>query len=176
MIAIPAVKNASIKQIKTLAQTIKYRNEQVIDRFTDQFDIDRMEAEGIFVDCLRWLWLCANAAMDRKRGNEDVPEKIAIDHSILIIDEMWHNFLCFTKDYQEFCLTYFGFFIHHNPTPKAFNAQLKHLFDTDPATLRKRREIQYTYTGLKLGEEVFRKWYIEYPEKYSSEQIKKLRK
>lgn len=31
------------------------------------------------------------------------------------IDDLWHTFLLFTKDYNEFCTTMFGYFIHHNP-------------------------------------------------------------
>jgi hypothetical protein len=31
------------------------------------------------------------------------------------VDEIWHQFILFTREYQEFCHTVFGEFIHHAP-------------------------------------------------------------
>jgi hypothetical protein len=31
------------------------------------------------------------------------------------VDEGWHNFILFTKDYADFCQSNFGHFIHHTP-------------------------------------------------------------
>ena len=31
------------------------------------------------------------------------------------VDEVWHTFILFTKDYTVFCLEVFGFFLHHEP-------------------------------------------------------------
>ena len=31
------------------------------------------------------------------------------------VDEAWHNFILHTKVYQEYCLSNFGQFVHHNP-------------------------------------------------------------
>lgn len=33
-----------------------------------------------------------------------------------MLDEMWHTFILFTKDYGDFCHEMFGHFIHHLPT------------------------------------------------------------
>jgi hypothetical protein len=33
------------------------------------------------------------------------------------IDEAWHTFLLFTREYEEFCRTHFGQFLHHHPGP-----------------------------------------------------------
>lgn len=30
-------------------------------------------------------------------------------------DELWHTFLLDTKAYMNFCATYIGFYVHHNP-------------------------------------------------------------
>lgn len=32
------------------------------------------------------------------------------------VDEAWHAFLLFTREYEEFCRTQFGRFLHHCPT------------------------------------------------------------
>jgi hypothetical protein len=41
------------------------------------------------------------------------------------IDEVWHNFILFTREYNKFCESVFGKFIHHTPStsrnPMAFD-------------------------------------------------------
>ena len=163
-------------KIKSLKATLAYKNDNVIYRFTETFAVSEEEAKEIFRDCLKWLWLCANATYDRKNQVKNVPPKLAIDDSLLIIDEMWHNFLCFTKDYQAFCIKYFGVFIHHTPTTKEFNDNLRKQIKTDILIQKKRRELQYSYTLEKLGRDVISNWYNFYGEKYSHKKIKSLRK
>lgn len=162
--------------LKSLKATLAYKNDNVIYRFTDNFAIDKKEATLIFKDCLRWLWLCANAAYDRKEGVKNVPPKLAIDDSLAIIDEMWHNFLCFTKDYEAFCIKYFGLFIHHSPTTKKFNQKLRERIKKDISVQKKRRELQYNYIIDKLGSDVLSVWDDYYGEKYSEKKIMSLRR
>lgn len=33
-----------------------------------------------------------------------------------LVDEAWHQFVLFTREYTSFCLRYFGRYIHHNPS------------------------------------------------------------
>lgn len=35
-----------------------------------------------------------------------------------IVDDAWHNFILFTRDYQDFCQKAFGQLLHHTPTEK----------------------------------------------------------
>jgi hypothetical protein len=32
-----------------------------------------------------------------------------------VVDELWHEFILFTRDYQDFCRQAFGRFLHHTP-------------------------------------------------------------
>ena len=32
-----------------------------------------------------------------------------------VVDELWHNFILYTRNYQQFCQRAFGFFLHHTP-------------------------------------------------------------
>ena len=32
-----------------------------------------------------------------------------------VVDELWHEFILFTRDYQDFCRAAFGRFLHHTP-------------------------------------------------------------
>jgi len=162
--------------IKPIQSVTAYQNEDVIYRFTQLFEITEEDSRDIFSECLKWLWLIATAHYERSIGGTNVPQKIAIDDSLGIIDEMWHNFLCFTKDYQVFCKNNFGVFIHHNPTSKSFNAELKEQIGKSNRFQRKRRKVQYTYIYDKLGEDVLIKWYEVYDKKYSKLNIKTLRK
>src|SRR5436309_3499254 len=113
--------------ICTLDEALDYHNSDIIDRFLGIYDIPSSEAEQIFYETKKWVWLSANASQERRNGNH-VP-RLVIDNFLIFIDEMWHNFILFTKLYQEYCLSRFGFFIHHNPTPRrvkeAMNAEFK---------------------------------------------------
>lgn len=35
-----------------------------------------------------------------------------------VVDEVWHTFILFTRDYANFCQDVFGFFVHHTPDTK----------------------------------------------------------
>lgn len=35
-----------------------------------------------------------------------------------VVDDLWHEFILFTRDYQAFCQTAFGNFLHHTPAVK----------------------------------------------------------
>ena len=48
------------------------------------------------------------------------PDDYIFTHEPLwVIDEMWHTFLLYSKDYYDFCHQYLGRMIHHRPTPRA---------------------------------------------------------
>jgi len=73
----------------------------LIHRMVDKHGWEEKQAEACFEDTKRYLYLCATN-----------PTPVAPPQKI---DEMWHNFILFTFDYEEFCLTRFGRFIHHRP-------------------------------------------------------------
>src|SRR5690349_14913902 len=97
-----------------LEKVLEYRNENVISSFLDSFDISEDEALDIFVEMLRFLWFS---------NISDGKEFVTIDHPLIILDEMWHQFILTTKDYNKFCKEYFGKYIHHSPTTKADKAR-----------------------------------------------------
>lgn len=147
--------NANFKSI------LDYTNEDVIDRFLGVYEMEEIEAISIFEETKKWLWLCSNVDFD-----------LIIDDSLLIIDEMWHNFILFTKDYHEFCLSNFEDYIHHQPTTRKEKEnwnkdRIKSLTDYKK-TLKK----QYEHIYDQLGEDTLNKWYIEFSDKYTKEYIK----
>ncbi|MCG8335446.1 MAG: peptidylprolyl isomerase [Proteobacteria bacterium] len=98
---------AQLKKDVDLSQVLAYRNKDVVDSFCESFDISREDAEDIFQQMLKFFWLSET---------QDKEIMSVIDHPISIVDEMWHTFVLFTKQYRKFCFDYFGRFIHHNPT------------------------------------------------------------
>ncbi len=143
--------------------SLLYKNEDVIHRFTKIYDVKQSEAEDIFNETLKWLWITQNV---------DFP--FFIDDSILILDEMWHNFILFTNDYHEYCLKYFGKFIHHQPSTASEQEAWKKNWKAEMKKYEKQLKKQYELVYDYLGEDTLKKWYVTYSENYSKEKIKLL--
>ena len=145
-----------------LNSVLAYKNIDIIDRFLAMYDIKQEEAEKIFNETLKWLWL----------GNK--LEGVFIDDSTLIIDEMWHNFILFTQDYEKFCLDNFGRYLHHQPESRKQQDWYYEPFNIE----EHKNKLEKLYEGVYdyLGEETLLVWYEEFPKKYSMENIKKLRR
>ncbi len=150
-----------------LERMLLYRNENVISRFTDLFEIDEVEAEDILRETQKFLFICQL-------------KDVFIPDDLLIIDEMWHNLILFTKDYQEYCDRYFGRYFHHLPALKIEKEQQRKKNESNPKAARaeylKKLEYIMNVTFDHLGEETVIKWFREYPVKYSRENIKALRR
>jgi hypothetical protein len=164
--AVPTFKPITM-QSTTLAALLQYKNENVISRFTDLYDVPEHEAEDIFTETKKFLYI------SRQPG-------VFIPDELLIVDEMWHNFILFTSTYHEFCAHYFGGFLHHLPASKAEKIQLQLQLAADTVTARNAfKEKLTTFMSItydQLGRETVMKWFQEYPQRYSKQAIKNLRK
>lgn len=163
------------QKIKPLTSVLDYRNDNILYKFMETFDVSFDEANFIFEQTKKWLWICAlqnSQQVSNKKG-------LFIDPPLLIIDEMWHTFILFTGAYLKFCKRYFGFFIHHSPTTKAEKDASKELFKLDfkkeKAKVIENTENQYNFIYDNLGEETLLIWYSELPKKYSRKQIDQLK-
>jgi len=162
--------------VGSLENALAFNGDDVIERFLRRFDVSDVEAAELFEDTKRFLWLGALARVERHEKKENVPSQIVIDTPMLIVDQMWHNFICFTKLYQEYCESKFGKLIHHAPTMKAQVDRMIEKAKADPDYQLNRKRIQYSYVFDKLGKETLTRWYLEYPKKYTVEGILALRK
>lgn len=90
---------------KTASEFIAYRNERSINRYAKEYKVDRKNTETVFVEMLKFLYLCTVIS-----GPCSPPSKE--------VDNMWHAFLLHTVDYFKFCAEYVGRFLHHDPTEK----------------------------------------------------------
>lgn len=74
----------------------------MVHRLAEKQALSLSEAENLFADTKRFLFLCSIGF----QGPMVPPEAI---------DEGWHNFILFTADYLDFCKKHFGRFVHHRP-------------------------------------------------------------
>jgi hypothetical protein len=146
-----------------------FRDQDVVARLTDQFDISTADAEEIFLETRRWVWLCAEARKDRQRGLSVPP--LIIDKLLYFIDEGWHNWILHTRAYREFCDRHFGFFVDHNPTPKRIKDARRKAVTSSSSIAQQlfvAHEIQDSYMIDKLGIDVIERWYFDLALKYDS--------
>ena len=144
--------------MKALEEILKYKNPHAVDRFVAIHPVPREKAEVIFEDVLRFLWLSETIAVIRKE-DPDAPD-ISISESMIIIDEMWHEFILITDMYIDFCNEYFGHYVHHPPaldkvarnTPSMGKDKALELFVTELVP------VVFEY----FGEEVAIRWFDEY--------------
>jgi len=140
-----------------LDTAIRYRNSEVILRFVDEYRVPPDYAEEVFEETLKWLWLLASSF------EEGVEAHLAIYPIIGAIDEMWHTFLLYTEDYEEFCSHYLGRFIHHVPTKQEDKKDHKNRLAIDPDEIksetRARLEHFLRYVSVRLGDETVTKWF-----------------
>ncbi len=148
-----------------LDQVLNNINERVLNKFRTLYDVSRVNALEIATEAHRWLWLNARLSQDRDKQVIGIPRVLVIHHGMVIIDEYWHTFVLHTRDYEAFCRTQFGLFIHHSPSSPDFQ---------EPSRDETERQLNYIWDV--LGEETVVKWYEEYPVRYSAEALRRLQK
>lgn len=157
---------AILSPVATLEQILSYKNDNIISRFTDNYNISWEEAEDIFTETKKFLFISGLPGMF-------MPDDLSI------IDEMWHNFICFTSEYTTFSEKYFGAYIHHTPATKEEKDSTKFKVQNSPEEAREeflgRLEVMMNHTYDAFGQDTVIKWFQEYPVKYSSENIKAMR-
>jgi hypothetical protein len=158
--------NQTLGELRPLEEALGYRNRHVVDRFVERHALPREEAEDLFVETLRWLWLC------RRADHDSAAPELFIDECMALLDEMWHTFVLFTREYTRYCETYLGGYVHHEPTTTEQKASARQESERDPDGFRIQREARlralYEYVYDKLGEDTLIKWYSTYPERYGS--------
>lgn len=148
-----------------------YIHQETILRFIDTYDVTLDEAKDIFHEMKNLFKLMKHY---------DGKEYIFTHEPLWIIDEMWHTFILFTKDYRIFCETFFGGIIDHNITVRKDKLDIidglekKDENITDQVTIAVKRlyELIYEY----LGKETLIKWIDGYGKKYTLEYMNTIRK
>jgi hypothetical protein len=151
---------------RPLAAILAYQNPKVIWRFQDKFQIPTREAKALFRETLRWLWVCA-------RAHELGGPPLEIRTSMMFMDEMWHEFILFTRDYERFCRDYLGRHIHHLPTTRDQKRASRRAWREDPRGMHQAREqkllAQFAFIHEQLGGRVLARWAQTYKARYTPE-------
>ena len=152
---------------KQLEELLQFYDEDVIARFLDMYNIDEAEVNDILKETLKFLYI------------SQIPG-VFIPDDLLIIDEMWHNMILFTPQYHEFSEKHFKKYFHHIPASKKEKELRKVKVQADPDQAREeyleKFQVLVSITYDHLGEDTVRKWFQEYPQKYSKQTLKTLRK
>lgn len=141
--------------LPSIEKLLEYTNPKVLARYDKDFPHNKWKAEEALTELLKFLWLGQKQKEAQQLHPHDETFQFfsAIHVEMSEIDDMWHTFILFTKDYMDFGNHYFGYYIHHSPTgdeeklqPDAFQIDLE-------------RFLSFTYDH--LGEQTVRKWFEE---------------
>lgn len=138
----------------TLNEILDYKNPAVVKRFQKEFPAKAGRAEVIFEDLLRFFWGTKKHADDRRKGSQEASLNFVfiMDDEMREIDQMWHVFLLYTRDYLSFCERYFGEYLHHQP-------DLVPIFETRGFEFETNLERFLDYTYDLFGEAVVKRWF-----------------
>lgn len=167
---------AAARRIRPLSETLAYENDLVVYKFMERYKLSFRQANDVFTETKRWLWLCARALV---QPSGPQPLFIIGMKELGMIDEMWHTFLLFTPVYAEFCEHHFGRFIHHLPSTRDEQERARARRRADPEGYEReqlaafRKEI--AFVGQELGAATLRKWFTTYGGKYTPEKMDLLR-
>ncbi|BBM87064.1 glycine-rich domain-containing protein [Candidatus Uabimicrobium amorphum] len=158
----------------SIEEALAYKNDIIVYKFMENFDLPFAECEDIFHETKKWLWLCAYSIQ-----NPGSP-KMVITQSMIILDEMWHTFILFTREYFDYCKRHFGHYIHHQPTTKyekdKMHDRLQENYEGVMAEKKEEYKEMYSFIYDHMGEETLIKWFSDYLDKYTPEYIKSIRK
>lgn len=101
-----------------------YQNPLFIAKYSKKFNVSEEVAQGKFTELKKFLILCAVSSGAISPSKE--------------MDDVWHEFILFTRDYYNFCNMFFGKMIHHQPEvvtnkEQLSNAKNRYLASCDKA-------------------------------------------
>ncbi len=112
--AVSARTTPHANEMKSQEEVLAYRFPPLVERLQEELKLSPEAAHQLFLDTLMFLYICGTNGSKARYS----PPKM--------IDEAWHTFIIFTREYEKFCKESFGFFLHHNPfTKETRAAQLK---------------------------------------------------
>ena len=137
-----------------LEELLSYKHPQVIRSYERTFPEEKHRAEELFNDMLKYLWISTKHEQDKKSNPADdsLDFLFVMHQEMREIDNMWHNFILYSKDYMEFCHKYFGEYLHHQPDVADTIVQTEVEFSGEME-----KYLSYVYDH--LGEQTVRRWF-----------------
>lgn len=141
--------------IPNLSTLLSYQNKDVFERYVLDYPNNQLTPEDAFQELMKFFWLSLKHEAEKlsSPNDEQLVFICGIHSEMKEIDDMWHTFLLFTKEYMVFCKEYLGRFFHHCPTTEDQKSEFeKNDFETDFF-----RFLSFVYE--QLGEQTLRKWF-----------------
>jgi hypothetical protein len=98
-----ATRNITPKKKIDITKALEYPIPHIIERYKKDYGVSDEAAKTHEKELKRYLILAA----------ENSPKNV--DMFSPTIDDLWHTFLLFTKDYEKYCKEMLGEFVHHVP-------------------------------------------------------------
>lgn len=138
----------------SLDKILTYKNPAVVKRFQKDFPEKAARAEDLFGDLMRFFWGTKNQTLERLNAPMDprLDFVYIMDDEMREIDQMWHIFLLYTRDYMDFCQDHFGEYLHHQPDLVPIFEKAGFKFETN---LEKFLDYNYEL----FGADVIRRWF-----------------
>ena len=150
-------------------KALSYQNEEIVESFRRTYGVSVEQARELFEETKKWLWLC---------GTRPRSMRLTVFGPMKLLDEMWHTFILFTREYTEYCTENFGFYIHHAPTTRAESDQYRERAAASPeatqAQLREERRTMMLLVHDEFGAETLKRWFGEYAQLYPEERLRSL--
>lgn len=99
----PLLSKKTPKKGIDIEQAMAYPIPEILKRYQKDYGVSEETAKLHERELKRYLILCV----------ENLP--IAVPMFSPEVDDLWHTFLLFTKDYEKYCKEILGEFIHHVP-------------------------------------------------------------
>jgi len=145
---------------------LAYQNPLVLYKFRNQYAVSEAEAQDIFKETKKWLWLCAQQIHQEKTGPRILGGKPLVIHvGMAVIDEMWHVFVLHLREYLDFCEEFLGGIVYHSPGNPLYEQM-----DEDET------RAQLEFIGDELDDDTLEKWYVRYADMYSPANLLRLLK
>jgi hypothetical protein len=152
---------SNIKHLPSLNDVLQYQNADIIARYKKDYPENKLSAEDALHEILKFFW--AGQLHSKLRAEEPDNEALKFHWSLhpemKEIDDMWHTFVLFTKEYRDFCNHYFGQFIDHSPKTDEDKKQAHDNYEEHLST-EIQRMLSFVYDH--LGEETLRFWFAEH--------------
>ena len=145
-------------------RALAYRNDEIVAKFRESWDVTQAEAEDLFEETLRLLWVIQTSRANGKH--------FKVEPAFYILDQMWHTFALFTPEYRAYCERAYGRFLEHTPTTRAEVAAKADEIARDPEGFAERELATSVYKWQLVretfGDETLVKWWVELPTRYDA--------
>ena len=140
-----------MKTLPSLESLFSYQLPAVLSRYQKDYPGNQLSAVEAWADLMRFFWLNQHLIRNKQQNpnDESLNFECGMFSAMEEIDDMWHTFLLFTREYAEFSEHFFGVFLHHNPTTEEIP------FEQQNTSFE--NYLSYIYDH--LGEETLRRWF-----------------